>query len=80
MSIAGAVLTRGGTLREWNGEPVAFVVVEKWWPGGGVGGWRYVGRRMPVEGPAAGGEPAELASAESMAECVKKVCARLGER
>ena len=76
MSIAaGAVLTRGGTLREWNGEPVAFVVVGKWQPAG-----RYVGRRMPIEGPAAAGEPVELAFASSMAECVRRVCARLGER
>ena len=73
MSEVGAVLTRDGTLREWNGEPVAFVVVEKRWSGTGVGGWRYVGRRMPVDGSV------ELASAESMAECVRRVCARLGE-
>ena len=70
----GAVLTRDGTLREWNGEPVAFVVVGKWEPAGS-----YVGRRMPIAGPAAGGGPVELASADSMAECMRRVCARLGE-
>ena len=74
------MLTRGGTLREWNGEPVAFVVVEKRLAR------RYVGRRIPLEGPPAGGvlpsalevAALELASASSMAECVRRVCARLG--